>query len=89
MVAIRNVGAERDFEFSDKPDRYVNTTVNDKHGNRSGILSWAYNDEKGMFIMRLNLWTAVDLRELSNAGFHTHTVNPNCKIEWNFFNKLQ
>ncbi|MFS7933962.1 hypothetical protein Hanom_Chr05g00385931 [Helianthus anomalus] len=33
--------------------------------------------------------TAVDLRELSNAGYHEQTKNPNYKIGWDFFNKLQ
>ncbi|KAF5772309.1 hypothetical protein HanXRQr2_Chr13g0575361 [Helianthus annuus] len=106
MVVMRNVGVERNLEFGDKPDRYIITTEKDrfdKHGNRSGILSWAYNDEKGMFIVKrkngeveyydhsdaFESWIEVDLRELSNAGFHNQTVNPNCKIEWNFFNKLQ
>ncbi|MFS7933961.1 hypothetical protein Hanom_Chr05g00385921 [Helianthus anomalus] len=37
MVVMRNVGAERDLQFGDKPDRYVITTEKDKHGNRSGI----------------------------------------------------
>ncbi|KAJ0848090.1 hypothetical protein HanRHA438_Chr13g0585391 [Helianthus annuus] len=36
-----------------------------------------------------NSWTPVDLRELSNAGFHDQVKNPNCKIGVNFFNKLQ
>ncbi|MFS7938766.1 hypothetical protein Hanom_Chr05g00443631 [Helianthus anomalus] len=101
MVVVRNVGAERNLEFGDKPDRYVITTEKDKHGNKSGILIWAYNDE--MFIVKgkngdceyyahpdaFESWTAVDLRKLSNAGFHDQTKNPNCKIGWNFFNKLQ
>ncbi|KAJ0571332.1 hypothetical protein HanHA300_Chr05g0189031 [Helianthus annuus] len=34
-------------------------------------------------------WMAVDLRELSRASYHDQTQNPNCKIGWNFFNKLQ
>ncbi|KAM0061515.1 hypothetical protein Hdeb2414_s0004g00137011 [Helianthus debilis subsp. tardiflorus] len=103
MVVMRNVGAERNLQFGDQPDRYVITTEKDKRGNRSGITSWAYNDEKGMFIvLRKNVeaeyydnsdafesWTVVDLRELSKAGFHDQTKNPNCKIGWNFFNKLQ
>ncbi|KAF5809750.1 hypothetical protein HanRHA438_Chr04g0171191 [Helianthus annuus] len=103
MVVMRNVGVKRDLQFGDKPDRYVITTEKDKHGNRSSILSWSYNDEMEMFIVKrksgaveyydhsdaFNSWTAVDLRELSNATFHNQTVNPNCKIRWNFFNKLQ
>ncbi|KAF5818416.1 hypothetical protein HanRHA438_Chr02g0066291 [Helianthus annuus] len=103
MVVMRNVGAERNLQFGDKPDRYVITTEKDKRGNRSGIHSWAYNDDKGMFIVKrrngdceyydnsaaFESWTAVDLRELSNAGFHNQTKNPNCKIRWNFYNKLQ
>ncbi|MFS8001231.1 hypothetical protein Hanom_Chr13g01187891 [Helianthus anomalus] len=97
IVVMRNVGAERNLEFGDKPDRYVITTkkdIFDKHGNISGILSWAYNDEKGMFIVKrkngeveyfdhsdaFESWTAVNMRELSNAGFHNETVNPKCKI---------
>ncbi|KAJ0589636.1 hypothetical protein HanPSC8_Chr04g0168551 [Helianthus annuus] len=36
-----------------------------------------------------NSWTPVDLRELSNAGFHGQVKNPNYKIGVNFFNKLQ
>ncbi|KAM0070945.1 hypothetical protein Hdeb2414_s0001g00019201 [Helianthus debilis subsp. tardiflorus] len=36
-----------------------------------------------------NSWTPVDLRELSNAGFHDQIKNPNCKIGVNFFNRLQ
>ncbi|MFS7953519.1 hypothetical protein Hanom_Chr07g00619641 [Helianthus anomalus] len=103
MVVMRNVGVERDLQFGDKPDRYVITTEKDKHGNRSSILSWSYNDEMEMFIVKrksgaveyydhsdaFKSWTAVDLRELSNATFHNQTVNPNYKIRWNFFNKLQ
>ncbi|KAM0037464.1 hypothetical protein Hdeb2414_s0013g00403351 [Helianthus debilis subsp. tardiflorus] len=99
MVLMRNVGAERDLQFGDKPDRYVITTEKHKQGNRSGIHSWAYNDEKGMFIVKRKngdveyydnstafvSWTTVDLRELSNAGYHDQCKNPNCKIEWNFF----
>ncbi|MFS8001979.1 hypothetical protein Hanom_Chr13g01196681 [Helianthus anomalus] len=49
MVLMRNVGAERNLEFGDKPDRYVITTEKDRfdeYGNMSGILSWAYNEEK-------------------------------------------
>ncbi|MFS7917039.1 hypothetical protein Hanom_Chr03g00184431 [Helianthus anomalus] len=33
-------------------------------------------------------WTPIDLRELSNAGFHDQVKNPNCKIGVNFFNML-
>ncbi|KAM0040097.1 hypothetical protein Hdeb2414_s0012g00389811 [Helianthus debilis subsp. tardiflorus] len=51
MVVMRNVGAERDLQFGDKPDRYVIITKKDRRGNRSGTHSWAYNDEKGMFIV--------------------------------------
>ncbi|MFS7918109.1 hypothetical protein Hanom_Chr03g00197001 [Helianthus anomalus] len=83
--------------------RIRNQGKDDKHGNRFGIHNWAYNDEKGMFIVKrrngdceyydnsasFESWTVVDLRELSNAGFHNQTKNPNCKIGWNFFNKLQ
>ncbi|KAJ0745779.1 hypothetical protein HanOQP8_Chr05g0170111 [Helianthus annuus] len=100
MMVMRNVGAERDLQFGDKPDRYVITTKKDKHGHMSGIHSWAYNDEKGMFIVKskngdveyydnsaaFESQTAVDLRELSNAGYHDQIKNPNCKIGWNFFN---
>ncbi|MFS7986764.1 hypothetical protein Hanom_Chr11g01014121 [Helianthus anomalus] len=103
MVVMRNVGAERNLQFGDKPDRYVITTEKSKKGNRSGIRSWAYNDEKEMFIVlrkngeveyyansdAFNSWTPVDLRELSNAGFHDQVKNPNCKTGVNFFNKLQ
>ncbi|MFS8003814.1 hypothetical protein Hanom_Chr13g01218301 [Helianthus anomalus] len=32
-----------------------------------------------------NSWTPVDLRELSNAGFHDQVNNPICKIGVNFF----
>ncbi|KAJ0876776.1 hypothetical protein HanPSC8_Chr11g0492311 [Helianthus annuus] len=106
MVVMRNVGAETNLEFGDKPDRYVITTEKDRfdeYGNRSGILSWAYIEEKGMFIVKrgngeveyydhsdaFESWTVVDLRELSRANYHDQTINPNCKIGWNFFNKLQ
>ncbi|KAJ0440062.1 hypothetical protein HanRHA438_Chr16g0786081 [Helianthus annuus] len=103
MVVMRNVGAGRNLQFGDKPDRYVITTEKSKKGNRSGIKSWAYNDEKEMFIVlrknggveyyanseAFNSWTPVDLRELGNAGFHDQVKNPNCKIGVNFFNKLQ
>ncbi|MFS7927702.1 hypothetical protein Hanom_Chr04g00312211 [Helianthus anomalus] len=34
-------------------------------------------------------WTAVDLRELSQAPYHDQCRNPNCKIGWNFYNKIQ
>ncbi|MFS7938778.1 hypothetical protein Hanom_Chr05g00443771 [Helianthus anomalus] len=50
MVVMRNVGAERNLEFGDKPGRCVIKTKRDKHGNKSGILIWAYNDE--MFIVK-------------------------------------
>ncbi|MFS7951432.1 hypothetical protein Hanom_Chr07g00595111 [Helianthus anomalus] len=86
MVAMRNVAAERNLQFGDKPDRYVITSEKSKKGNRSGIRSWEYNDEKEMFIV---LRKNVDLRELSNAGFHDQVKNPNCKIGVNFYNKLQ
>ncbi|MFS7951433.1 hypothetical protein Hanom_Chr07g00595121 [Helianthus anomalus] len=103
MVAMRNVAAERNLQFGDKPDRYVITSEKSKKGNRSGIRSWEYNDEKEMFIVlrkngdveyyanseAFNSWTPVDLRELSNAGFHDQVKNPNCKIGVNFYNKLQ
>ncbi|KAJ0457892.1 hypothetical protein HanIR_Chr15g0778961 [Helianthus annuus] len=54
-VIMRNVGAERNFGFQDQPDRYVVTTEKDRfdvYGNRSGIVSWAYNDEKGIFLVK-------------------------------------
>ncbi|KAJ0735218.1 hypothetical protein HanPI659440_Chr11g0429621 [Helianthus annuus] len=35
------------------------------------------------------LWTTVDLRELSRAPYHDQTTSLHCKIGWNFFNKLQ
>ncbi|KAF5767371.1 hypothetical protein HanXRQr2_Chr14g0623561 [Helianthus annuus] len=103
MVVMRNVGAERNLQFGDQPDRYVITVEKSKKGNRSGIKSWAYNDEKGMFIVLrnnneveyyensadFNSWTTVDLRELSNAVFHDQVKNPNCKIGVNFYNRLQ
>ncbi|KAM0041617.1 hypothetical protein Hdeb2414_s0011g00368351 [Helianthus debilis subsp. tardiflorus] len=102
MVVMRKVGAERNLQFGDKPDRYVITTEKRKKGNISGIRSWSYNDEKVMFIVlrnnvdveyydnseAFNSWTPVDLRELSNAGFHDLVKNPNCKIGVNFYNKL-
>ncbi|KAM0071350.1 hypothetical protein Hdeb2414_s0001g00024061 [Helianthus debilis subsp. tardiflorus] len=34
-------------------------------------------------------WTVVDRRELSRASYHDQTISPNCKIGWNFFNRLQ
>ncbi|KAJ0681704.1 hypothetical protein HanPI659440_Chr16g0639081 [Helianthus annuus] len=103
MVVMRNVGAETDLQFGDRPDRCVITTEKVKRGNRYGIRSWAYNDEKWMFIVlrkdgeveyydnyaTFELWTAIDLRELSNAGYHDQCKNPNCKIGVNFFNRLQ
>ncbi|MFS7962122.1 hypothetical protein Hanom_Chr08g00722951 [Helianthus anomalus] len=46
MVVMRNVGAEQNLQFGDKPDRYVITTEKSKKGNKSAIRSWAYNDEK-------------------------------------------
>ncbi|KAF5819077.1 hypothetical protein HanXRQr2_Chr02g0073551 [Helianthus annuus] len=73
MVVMRNLGAERDLQFGDKPDRY----------RRNGDVE--YYDHSEAF----ESWTTVDLRELSNARFHNQTKNPNCKIGWNFFNKLQ
>ncbi|MFS7999187.1 hypothetical protein Hanom_Chr12g01163081 [Helianthus anomalus] len=51
MVVMRNVGAERNLQFGDKPDRYVITNEKSKKGNRSGIRIWAYNDEKEIFIV--------------------------------------
>ncbi|KAF5758752.1 hypothetical protein HanXRQr2_Chr16g0732921 [Helianthus annuus] len=103
MVVMRNVGAERNLQVGYQPDRFVITTEKKKKGNRSGIKSWAYNDEKEMFIVLrknneveyyknsedFNSWTPVDLRELSNAGFHDQVKNPNCKIGVNFYNRLQ
>ncbi|MFS7967575.1 hypothetical protein Hanom_Chr09g00787321 [Helianthus anomalus] len=58
--------------------------IYDRYGNRTGIRSWAYNDEKGLFLVTRNngiveyynsasafeSWTAVDLRELSQASYH-------------------
>ncbi|MFS7929797.1 hypothetical protein Hanom_Chr04g00336651 [Helianthus anomalus] len=54
-VIMRNVSAKRNFGFQDQPDRYVFTTEKDRFdvcGNRSGIVSWVYNDEKGMFLVK-------------------------------------
>ncbi|MFS7944371.1 hypothetical protein Hanom_Chr06g00511341 [Helianthus anomalus] len=34
-------------------------------------------------------WTVVDLRELSRAPYHDQCRDHNCKIGWNFYNKLQ
>ncbi|MFS7914528.1 hypothetical protein Hanom_Chr02g00154511 [Helianthus anomalus] len=50
MVVIRNLGAERDLQFGDKPDRS---------------------------------------ERVKQCTLHNQTKNPNCKIGWNFFNKLQ
>ncbi|KAJ0444067.1 hypothetical protein HanPI659440_Chr16g0649091 [Helianthus annuus] len=105
-VIMRNVGAKRNFGFQDQPDRYVVPTEKDRfdvYGNRSGIVSWAYNDEKGLFLVKrkngaveyynnaeaFESWAAVDLRELSKASYHDQCRDHNCKIGWNFFNKLQ
>ncbi|KAJ0787728.1 hypothetical protein HanPI659440_Chr05g0183651 [Helianthus annuus] len=66
MVVMRNVGAERDLQFGDKPDRYVITTKKDKHGNRSGIHSWAYNDEKGMLIVKKRNGDVVTTRDFKD-----------------------
>ncbi|KAM0002607.1 hypothetical protein Hdeb2414_s0320g00866671 [Helianthus debilis subsp. tardiflorus] len=105
-VIMRNVGAERNFGFQDQPDRYIVITKKDRfdvYGNRSGIVSWAYNDENGLFLVKrknvvvgyynnakaFEYWTAVDLRELSKAFYHDQCRDHNCKIGWNFFNKLQ
>ncbi|KAJ0781603.1 hypothetical protein HanPI659440_Chr06g0251131 [Helianthus annuus] len=94
MVVMRNVGAERNLEFGDQPDRYVITTEKDRLDEyRSGLI-WAYNEEKGMFIVKrgngeveyydhseaFESWTAVDLRELSRASYHDQTTSLNCKI---------
>ncbi|KAJ0903438.1 hypothetical protein HanPSC8_Chr07g0269851 [Helianthus annuus] len=105
-VIMRNVGAERDFGYQDQLDRYVVTTENDTfdvYGNSSGIVSWVYNDDKGMFLVKrkngaveyynhcnaFESWTTVDLRELSQAPYHDQYRDHNCKIGWNFYNKLQ
>ncbi|MFS7997553.1 hypothetical protein Hanom_Chr12g01143111 [Helianthus anomalus] len=101
-VIIRNVGSKKNYGFQDLPDRYVVTTGKDRYGNRIGIRSWSYNDEKGLFlVIRRNgkveyyssaspfkSWIAVDLRELSDARYHDQCRNPNCKIGWNLYNKL-
>ncbi|KAF5789602.1 hypothetical protein HanXRQr2_Chr09g0373211 [Helianthus annuus] len=103
---MRNMGGEKDFGFQDQPDRYVVTIETDRfdvYGNWSGIVSWAYNEEKGMFLVKrgngaveyyshsdaFESWTAVDLRELSRAPYHDQTTSLHCKIGWNFFNRLQ
>ncbi|KAJ0805485.1 hypothetical protein HanPI659440_Chr02g0050551 [Helianthus annuus] len=105
-VVMRNVGSEKDYGFQDLPDRYVATTRRDRYdryGNRSGIKSSAYNDEKGMFLVTrkngkveyynstslFESSTAVDLCELSLAPYHDQCRNPNCRIGWNFYNKIQ
>ncbi|MFS8025241.1 hypothetical protein Hanom_Chr16g01472661 [Helianthus anomalus] len=105
MVVMRNVGAEKNLEFGDQPDRYVITTEKDRsneYGNRCGILSWAYDEEKGMFLVKrgngaveyyshsnaFESWTTVDLRELSRAPYHDQTTSLHCKIGWNFYNRL-
>ncbi|KAM0040084.1 hypothetical protein Hdeb2414_s0012g00389671 [Helianthus debilis subsp. tardiflorus] len=86
-VIMRNVGSEKDSGFQDLPDRYVVTTGKDRYdryGNRTGIKSWAYNDEKGLFLVTRNNgkegyynsassfqpWTAVDHHKLSWASYH-------------------
>ncbi|MFS7929409.1 hypothetical protein Hanom_Chr04g00332211 [Helianthus anomalus] len=86
---MRNVGAERNLQFGDKPDRYVITTEKSKKGNRSGIKSWAYNNEKRMFIVLRNNGD-VEYYDNSKAfKSWTQVKNPNCKIGVNFFNKLE
>ncbi|KAF5771973.1 hypothetical protein HanRHA438_Chr13g0582441 [Helianthus annuus] len=79
MVVRRNVGAEKNLEFGDQPDRYIINTekhIFNTYGNKYGILSWAYSEENGMFIVKrgnveveyydhsdaFESWTAVDLR---------------------------
>ncbi|MFS8001828.1 hypothetical protein Hanom_Chr13g01194931 [Helianthus anomalus] len=101
MVVMRNVGAKRNLEFGDQPGTYVITTETDRfdeYRNRSSILSWAYNEEKGIFLVKIGngaveynshsdafeSWTAVDLRELSRALYHDQTTSLHCKIGWNF-----
>ncbi|KAM0071068.1 hypothetical protein Hdeb2414_s0001g00020591 [Helianthus debilis subsp. tardiflorus] len=86
-VIMMNVGAKRNFGFQDQPHRYMITTEKyrfDVCHNRSGIVSWVYNDEKGMFLVKrkngaveyynyadaFKSWTIVDLRELSKASYH-------------------
>ncbi|KAJ0576494.1 hypothetical protein HanOQP8_Chr05g0181621 [Helianthus annuus] len=86
-VAMRNGGSEKNYGFQDLPDRYVVKTGKDKYeryGNKTGIRSWAYNDEKGLFLVTRNngkveyynsasvfeSWIFVDLRELSQASYH-------------------
>ncbi|MFS7947250.1 hypothetical protein Hanom_Chr06g00546001 [Helianthus anomalus] len=86
-VIMRNVGREKDSEFQDLSDRYVVTIRKDRYdryGNQTGIKSWAYNDEKGLFLVTRNnenvgyynsassfqSWTAVDRRELSWVSYH-------------------
>ncbi|KAL9993450.1 hypothetical protein Hdeb2414_s0006g00218021 [Helianthus debilis subsp. tardiflorus] len=105
-VIMRNVRAERNFGFQNQPDRYVITTQNDRfdvYDNMYGIVSWAYNDEKGMFLVKrkngavedynnadaFKSWTTLDLRELSQDSYHDQCRDHNCQIGWNFFNKLK
>ncbi|KAM0041767.1 hypothetical protein Hdeb2414_s0011g00370141 [Helianthus debilis subsp. tardiflorus] len=106
MVVMRNVGAEKNFEFGDEPDTYVVTIEKDRfdeYGNRFGILSWAYNEDKGMFLVKrcngaveyyshsdaFKSRTAVGLRELSRAPYHDQNTSLHCKIGWNLYNRLQ
>ncbi|MFS7937307.1 hypothetical protein Hanom_Chr05g00426071 [Helianthus anomalus] len=86
ITVMRNVGAERDLQFSDRPDRYGITTEKDKHfivKRKNGDVEYYYNSAA------FESWTVVDLRELSNEEYHDHCKNPNCKIGFNFFNRLQ
>ncbi|MFS7936489.1 hypothetical protein Hanom_Chr05g00416191 [Helianthus anomalus] len=56
-VVMRNVGSEKNYGFQDLPDRYVIKTgkdIYDRYRNRTGIRSWAYNDEKGLFLVTRN-----------------------------------
>ncbi|MFS7962227.1 hypothetical protein Hanom_Chr08g00724191 [Helianthus anomalus] len=106
MVVMRNVGAEKNLKFRDQPDRYVVTTEMDRfeeYGNMFGIVSWEYNEEKDMFLVKrgngaveyyihsdaFESSTVVDLRELTRDPYHDQTTSLHYKIGWNFFNRLQ
>ncbi|KAF5820874.1 hypothetical protein HanXRQr2_Chr01g0007151 [Helianthus annuus] len=59
-VVMRNVGSEKNYGFQDLPDRYVIKTckdIFDRFGNKSGIRSWVYNDEKVFFLVTRNTGT--------------------------------